>query len=163
MMRILIFGNSGAGKSTLAKELTLEHGLAHLDLDELAWLPTNPPERAPLKSSNEKIAQFTKANNGWVIEGCYTDLLALVVEDATEAIFLNVSISDCIRNAQSRPWEPHKYESKEAQDQNLKMLVSWIEEYQERTDSFSFASHLEFYENFMGSKVMYHDNERRLR
>src|SRR5262245_31604748 len=41
--KLVIFGNSGAGKSTLAQRLAREGALAHLDLDSLAWLPTEPP------------------------------------------------------------------------------------------------------------------------
>ncbi|MCE9595769.1 MAG: hypothetical protein K8S98_16390 [Planctomycetes bacterium] len=38
-MRVLVFGNSGSGKSHLARRLLTEHGLAHLDLDTIAWAP----------------------------------------------------------------------------------------------------------------------------
>src|SRR6266436_8125163 len=37
MRRIVVFGNSGSGKTTLARVLTSQYGLAHLDLDSLAW------------------------------------------------------------------------------------------------------------------------------
>ena len=40
MRKILIFGNSGSGKSTLAGKLCAGNGLAHLDLDTLAWQNT---------------------------------------------------------------------------------------------------------------------------
>ena len=55
MQRILIFGNSGAGKSTLARQLATERGLAHLDLDTLAWQPGSPPQRRPLKESARDV------------------------------------------------------------------------------------------------------------
>ncbi len=67
MAKILIFGNSGSGKSTLAKHLCKTQGLAHLDLDTLAWKPTSPPD-----------------------EGCYTDLLKTVEQQSTEIIFMNL-------------------------------------------------------------------------
>ena len=159
MPKILIFGNSGSGKSTLARELSEVHGLAHLDLDTLAWLSGAVPERAPLEESREKIEDFTKAHEKWVIEGCYTDLLEMV-GNADEVIFLNLDVSRCVENARNRPWEPHKYESKEAQDKNLGMLVEWIEQYTKREDVFSYLAHRDFYENFDGKKIMYVDNDR---
>jgi len=58
--RIVVFGNSGSGKSTLAKNYTLKYGLAHLDLDVLAWLDTNPPSGNPLIDSATKIENFSK-------------------------------------------------------------------------------------------------------
>ena len=70
MRKILIFGNSGSGKSKLAKKLSAAEKLAHLDLDTLAWQPTNPPIRNPLAESEKSIAQFINTHSGWVIEGC---------------------------------------------------------------------------------------------
>jgi len=160
LRKILIFGNSGSGKSTLAKELADKEGFAHLDLDTLAWLPVNPPERAPLEESERKITGFIEANDSWVIEGCYADLIEIAGQKANEVIFLNLSIDQCLENAKARPWEPHKYESKKAQDNNLSMLLNWIKDYEERADSFSLSSHFRFFEGFHGRKIMYIDNAR---
>lgn len=159
--RILLFGNSGSGKSTFAQYLSKAHGLAHLDLDTLAWRPTTPPERRPIAESARDIEQFVSAQASWVIEGCYSDLLALAAKEASEAIWMNLAIEDCVANAQARPWEPHKYPSKEAQDANLAMLLEWIRQYESRTDTFSAAAHREFYEAFAGDKREITKNERR--
>ena len=163
MRKILIFGNSGSGKSTLAKELVVAQGLTHLDLDTLAWLPDVPPQRAPLSESEKKIFQFIRGNNAWVIEGCYTDLLELLAPEANEIIFLNLDIEQCVANAKNRPWEPHKYSSKQAQDENLNMLLDWIRQYTARDDVFSFQSHMRFFDNFPAKKTMYTDNNRNIR
>ncbi|NND00016.1 MAG: AAA family ATPase, partial [Gammaproteobacteria bacterium] len=114
--RVVIFGNSGSGKSTLAKELKAERGLSHLDLDTLAWQATTPPQRRSLSDSGQQISEFIEANTDWVIEGCYADLLALAVPHANQLIFLDLADQACIENARNRPWEPHKYPSKQAQD-----------------------------------------------
>jgi len=160
MRKVLIFGNSGSGKSTLAKTLVnKEKGLVHLDLDVVAWLPETPPQRVPLKESKHKIENFIISNTAWVIEGGYTDLLEIAAPFANEAVFMNLSIFECVENAKNRPWEIHKYENREAQDNNLKMLINWIEKYTERDDVFSFNSHLRFYEGFVGKKLMYTKNE----
>lgn len=158
--KILIFGNSGSGKSTLAKELQSSAGLAHLDLDVLAWEPSSPPERSPLEKSTQAIMAFIDANEGWIIEGCYADLLQLAAPAANELIFMNLPVDNCIANAKARPWEPHKYESKEAQDSNVSMLIDWIAQYPVRRDTFSQAAHIELYEEYKGNKRMYTSNER---
>ena len=160
LRKILIFGNSGSGKSTLAKRLCEMEGLKHLDLDVLAWQQTIPPKRKPLEESSREINTFIDSCDGWVIEGCYTDLLEVAVPHSNEMIFLNLPISVCISNAKNRPWEPHKYDSKEAQDANLEMLVDWISEYETRVDTFSRKSHLALYQAFGGVKTMYTDNNR---
>lgn len=152
MRKVLIFGNSGSGKSTLAKKLRSEEGLAHLDLDTLAWEPTLPPERKSLIESEQEIIKFMGANDGWVIEGCYADLLQMAVMHASEVIFMNLSVDACIANAKSRAWEPHKYASKAAQDANLDMLIEWIAHYPKRTDTFSRAAHQDLYIKFPGKK-----------
>ena len=163
MRKVLIFGNSSAGKSTLAKRLIEKDGLLHLDLDTIAWQKVEPssnepPVRMPLTESGLLIREFTQSAKerdlGWVIEGCYTDLLELAKAAADEIIFLNLSIDECLKNAMARPWEPHKYESKEQQDANLSMLLAWIKEYETRTDGFSLMAHQQFYENFGGVKTM---------
>ena len=154
MRRLVILGNSGSGKSTLAKSLSKSEVLSHFDLDNIAWLPTDPPERSPLQDCREQINRFIDSNEGWVIEGCYADLIEFAACHATEMIFLNLSVDDCIVNAKNRPWEPHKYPSKEAQDEMLEMLIDWITAYPERDDTCSLQSHLALFERFSGSKKM---------
>ena len=161
MKKIVIFGNSGSGKTTLAKEICESEGLPHLDLDMLAWKLTEPPERRPILESKVQMDGFTDANKDWVIEGCYSDLLEIVIPKSNEIIFLNLPIAECIANARQRPWEPHKYESKEAQDTNLELLTDWISQYINRNDTFSKESHAALYRNYSGKKTMYTSNERR--
>ena len=158
LAKILIFGNSGSGKSTLAQHLCKTQGLAHLDLDALAWKPTSPPERKPIDESEEEIKAFISSNYKWVIEGCYTDLLKTVEQQSTEIIFMNLSIETCISNAKARPWELHKYKTKQAQDDNLAMLIDWIGQYTERNDTFSYAAHKQFYDSYHGHKKMITQN-----
>jgi len=158
LRKILLFGNSASGKSTLAKQLAQSENLAHLDLDLLAWQATNPPTRTPLVESAQAIKHFMQLNDSWVIEGCYSDLLEIAKSESTEIIFMNLPVEKCIANANKRPWEPHKYESKEAQDANLTMLIDWISQYDVREDTFSKAAHLEFYQNYKSAKQMLTSN-----
>lgn len=160
MRKVLLFGNSRSGKSTLANEFKNSEGLAHLDLDELAWLSSNPPKRAPLGESLPKIMEFTQCSDAWVIEGCYSDLLEVAVPEANEIVFLNLPVDLCIENTKNREWEPHKYPSKEKQDDNLEMLFDWISDYEHRNDVFSRNSHLKLYHSFIGKKTMFTSNAR---
>ena len=149
MRKVLIFGNSGSGKSTLAKKLCESEGLSHLDLDTLAWEQSLPPERKPVIESKLEINKFMESNNAWVIEGCYTDLLECALEQASEIIYMNLAVELCIKNAKASPWEPHKYESKQAQDANLEMLIDWISDYATRSDTFSKAEHSRLFEQYL--------------
>ncbi len=154
MTRVVIFGNSGSGKSTLAGQLVQAAGLAHLDLDTLAWKPTQPPQREALAVSAEAITRFIDTHEAWVIEGCYTDLIEIAAPHCTEIIYLNLPVAQCIANARARPWEPHKYPSRAAQDANLAMLLDWIAAYDTREDEFSRMAHQHFYDGFGGPKAM---------
>jgi len=157
LKKILIFGNSASGKSTKAKQLVV-NGLAHLDLDTIAWNEGSPPVRKPIEQSKSIIDDFTNRHHNWVIEGCYADLIKLLLPIANEVIFMNLPIEDCIKNAKSRPWEPHKYPSKKAQDDNLEMLIEWIRQYAIRTDTFSQQAHRDCYDRFKGKKSIIDSN-----
>jgi adenylate kinase family enzyme len=152
--KVLIFGNSGSGKSTLARNLSVENAAVHLDLDTIAWQATSPPTRTPLIESVDIINEFIMSTESWVIEGCYSDLLKIVIEQADEIIFLNLPVDSCIDNAKNRPWEPHKYDSPEAQNANLNMLINWISQYPQRADTFSQNAHNELFNSFSGKKEM---------
>lgn len=153
MHRILIFGNSGSGKSTMARDLSRRYGIAHLDLDQLAW--REPAVRRPLAESAAEIAGFTRTNQEWVAEGCYADLLELLLEEATEVRFLNPGTDVCVANCRARPWEPEKYPSKEAQDSRLDFLLDWVSTYATRDDEYSLAGHRALFERFRGPKREY--------
>ncbi|MEL7047058.1 MAG: hypothetical protein AAGL66_18905 [Pseudomonadota bacterium] len=43
--RVLLFGNSASDKTTMARRLVDEDGLAHMDLDRIAWEASTPPRR----------------------------------------------------------------------------------------------------------------------
>jgi len=160
MKNILIFGNSGSGKSTLAKQYANKYSLAHLDLDTLAWLATTPPKRMPFADSLKEIDAFTSSNRSWVIEGCYADLITHLLPLTNKLIFINSSVECCIKNCQSRPWEPHKYPTKEVQDSNLAMLIDWVRQYPNRDDETSLSAHQKIFNGFTGDKIEYQSNQR---
>jgi adenylate kinase family enzyme len=153
MSRHLLLGNSGSGKSTLAARLARAGSMPHLDLDTLAWEPVTPPRRRPVEGSTREITSFMDAHADWVIEGCYADLIEVPLTRCTRLLFLDPGIEACITNARLRPWEPHKYASKEAQDENLEMLIGWIRDYATRGDVFSLAAHRALFDAFAGDKV----------
>jgi adenylate kinase family enzyme len=159
--RIVIFGNSGAGKSTLAMEQALLRSCPHLDLDTVAWEEScDVPTRRPLTDSETRLKPFLSGNESWVVEGCYSDLLNLVIPYCTEIIFLNPGVDVCIANCRSRPWELHKYDSQEEQNENLDMLLEWVGQYALRNDEFSLRAHRKIFDDYRGQKREYTSNAR---
>lgn len=151
MQRIVVFGNSGSGKTTLARSLARDFSLAHLDLDQLAW--SAPGIRRSLSESEEAIRMFMQREPAWVIEGCYADLLEVALPYCTELRFLNPGAEVCVANCMARPWEPEKYPSKDAQDENLAFLLEWVRDYERRSDEYSLTRHRELFDRYTGKKV----------
>lgn len=149
-MRVLILGNSGSGKSTLARELGDAHGVEVLDLDTITW--SSPGVRRTLEQSEAALLEFIDTHKWWVIEGCYGSLIERALPFCTELVFLDPGVEACLANNRRRPWEPHKYPSKEAQDENLDFLQDWVREYYTRDDEYSHRKHMAAYERFEGNK-----------
>lgn len=126
---------------------------AHLDLDTIAWEEGSAPSRRALEDSHHELELFLGANTHWVIEGCYADLIYLVLPHSSEIVFLDLPVSACVSNARARPWEPHKYATPEAQDANLPMLIDWISDYDNREDVFSRAAHETIFDAYSGKKT----------
>lgn len=152
MARIVVFGNSGSGKSTLAQRVAQDSGSLHLDLDTVAWNPNQPGIRLPIEESDVLLRAALLAHQSWIVEGCYSSLIALAASEADAFIFLNPGVAACQKNCRNRPWEPHKYSSPVAQDKNLSMLLNWVADYVTRDDEFSLKAHRNLFDRFDGPK-----------
>lgn len=82
----------------------------------------------PSASAEADVSSFCTAHARWVVEGCYSNLIEAALRFQSFPIFLNPGLENCIAHCRSRPWEPHKYPSKQAQDANLEFLLSWVVE-----------------------------------
>jgi adenylate kinase family enzyme len=151
-MRIVILGNSGSGKSTLARELAAHRYLTALDLDTVAWergkiaAPRNP------RDAISDIHAFCSSTEHWVIEGCYASLAEAALEWSPSLIFLDPGLQTCLENCRQRPWEPHKYASKQEQDMKLELLLAWVREYYRRDGDHSLIAHQAVFDRYQGTK-----------
>ncbi|MBK8726593.1 MAG: shikimate kinase [Holophagaceae bacterium] len=150
--RILILGNSGSGKSTRAKGLAEASGLPHLDLDTLVWEPGRIAVPRPLDAVRADLEAFAGAHPGWIVEGCYGELIEALLPRCTELVFLNPGRDACLANNRRRPWEPHKYATPEAQETMFEGLQAWVAGYYERDDAWSLRAHRRLFDGFEGPK-----------
>jgi adenylate kinase family enzyme len=151
-MRIVIVGNSGSGKSTVARQLAEVHALPTLDLDTIAWEPGKIAVARDAGDAAADLRGFCDAHEHWVIEGCYGNLVRVALQRAPALVFLEPGVDACLANCRNRPWEPHKYASREEQEQKLEFLLEWVAEYYSRTGSLSLADHEALFDEYAGRK-----------
>jgi adenylate kinase family enzyme len=143
-MRFAILGNSGSGKSTLARELARD-GFEVLDLDTIAWEPGKIAVARPVEQAIADVREFCGSRADWVIEGCYANLIAASLPFDPALVFLDPGAEQCLANCRARPWEAHKYASREEQAARLAFLLSWVEQYYTRAGDVSHAGHGDAY------------------
>jgi adenylate kinase family enzyme len=151
-MRVVIVGNSGSGKSWKARQLAQQHQLAHLDLDTIYFVPGLIAVARPMEAVLADLRAFVDANPAWVVEGCYGDVVEAALPFCGELLFMNPGKDVCLANNGRRPWEPHKYTSKQQQDSMLPFLLDWVGKYYERDDNCSYAFHQRIFDAFIGAK-----------
>lgn len=151
-MRVAILGNSGSGKSTLARAIGLASNVPILDLDTVAWEVNPPAVLRDEEHARRDVQAFCGSNEGWIVEGCYANLMQAALSYHPKLILLNPGKAACIANCRSRPWEPHKYTSKKEQDANLEFLLTWVAEYYTRSGHLSLAAHRQCFKGYSGPK-----------
>ncbi|NBD17713.1 MAG: shikimate kinase [Cyanobacteria bacterium] len=109
-------------------------------------------DRRPLAESIAEAKTFIETNESWLIEGCYADILEPLLPYCKKLIFLNPGVESCVSHCKARPWEPEKFESKEAQDKNLENLIQWVRSYNIRDDEYGLKRHRALYDAFSGEK-----------
>lgn len=153
-MRVAILGNSGSGKSTLARWLSTYARAATLDLDSVAWQPNEIAVARDPDDAAADVRSFCSANDSWVVEGCYANLICESLKYRPRLIFLNPGEHQCLDHCKRRPWEPHKYKSKHEQDTYLEPLLEWVRGYYTRDGQMSLLAHEECYKAYAGPKEM---------
>lgn len=155
-MKVILLGNAGSGKSTLARKLIKQEPAARLSLDEVAFV-SGSTERRPLRASIADVQAFIGENRNWIIEGCYSDIIEPVLSQCEVLYFLNPGVETCVSHCRSRPWEPEKFESREAQDENLQNLIEWVRSYETRSDEYGLNRHRTLFKSFSGKKREFND------
>lgn len=151
-MRFAIVGNSGSGKSTLARALCERFNLPLLELDCIVWEPGQIAVLRDRAAIEADLLAFLRQHESWVVEGCYAELIQLVLGASPELIFLNPGEDACVENCRRRPWEPHKYATPEAQGNMLVNLMAWVRDYYRRDDEWSLLAHRRVFDAYAGMK-----------
>ena len=89
---------------------------------------------------------------GWVLEGCYADILTAFAPRSQALRLLNPGVEACARHCEARPHEPHKHPTKAEQDAKLGFLLAWVRSYPEREGPLGLAAHRALFNGFAGDK-----------
>jgi adenylate kinase family enzyme len=127
--------------------------IPHLSLDQIAW--GEGTIRKPLAESLEALYGFLEQNEGWVIEGCYGDLIEAALPHCTELRFLNPGVEVCVAHCRERPWEPEKFPTPEDQRATMDQLIDWVRAYKTRDDEYGLLCHRRIFDGFTGPKWEY--------
>jgi adenylate kinase family enzyme len=148
-----IMGNAGSGKSTLACWLAHQIDAEVLDLDTVAWAEGAEVVRRAEVESRQVVSAFCRAHGRWIVEGCYSSLISEALLFTPKLIFLNPGEEQCLANCRCRPWEAHKYDTSERQDEHLPMLLDWVRGYYTRGDELSVTAHRACFDDYRGPKM----------
>lgn len=151
-MRVALLGNSGSGKSTLAAALSRVVGVETLDLDVVAWEAGQVAVARDEALAAADVRAFCAGRTGWVVEGCYAELIEVALSFRPRLVFLNPGMEICLANCRARPWEPHKFATPEEQEARLPFLLNWVREYFDRVGPLSQAAHRACFEAYTGPK-----------
>ncbi|MGH8220324.1 MAG: shikimate kinase [Steroidobacteraceae bacterium] len=123
-----------------------------LDLDTVAWEPQKVAVGRAEMDARRDVEAFCATNDGWIVEGCYAELVAISLHHSPLLILLDPGMEQCLENCRGRPWEAHKFRSKAEQDEKLDFLLSWVREYYTRDGSLSLRAHEAIFERYHGPK-----------
>lgn len=87
--RVYITGAVGAGVTTLGRALAARLAVAHVDIDDHYWAPTDPPFTVK-RSPQDRLRSIRQAQSdgGWVLTGSFIGWGDALVGDAELIVFV---------------------------------------------------------------------------
>jgi adenylate kinase family enzyme len=134
MKKILVIGSGGSGKSTVAIRLGKLLDIDVVHLDRLYW---NPGWIETPRPEWHKIVQEILKRDSWIIDGNYSNTLALRIEACDTVVFLDRSRPLCLWRVLKR-WALYRGRSRPdiaegcPEQINLEFIL-WIWGYKKRT------------------------------
>jgi hypothetical protein len=131
----------------------MHYACPHLDLDTVAWEPEKIAVPREPQSAQADVVAFCEASPHWVVEGCYATLASIALRYSPQLILLHPGEAQCLANCRARPWESHKYASREAQEERLGFLLAWVSAYYSRDGDMSLSGHQALFDEYHGEKL----------
>jgi len=120
---VSVVGSSGSGKSTFGRKLAARLGVEHIELDAIYhqanWTPLSDDE------FRARVSEVV-VGDSWVIDGNYGAVRPLVLERATDVVWLDYSryvvMSRVIRRSASRA-----FINRELWNGNKESIRNWVD------------------------------------
>ncbi len=110
MKRIMILGSAGSGKSTIAKRIGEITDIEVIHLDTLFWAPGWI--KVPSEEFENRVKNYVEKES-WIMDGNYSGVLDMRLDDADTVIFIDVSRVKCLYRVIKRRF---KYSGKTRSD-----------------------------------------------
>ncbi len=134
MRKVLVIGSGGAGKSTFARRLGETLGLPVVHLDSCYWQPgwVEPPKDDWLKTVEGLLAR-----DEWVMDGNYSDTLAVRLAACDTVIFLDLPRTVCLWRVFKRALMYHRKSRPDVAEGCVETLNAeffrWVWDYPKRS------------------------------
>ena len=151
-VRVLITGNGGSGKTWLGGRLAERLSVPPVRLDDLYWDGAYGGKERDKRVVFDEVAERA-AERSWVMEGVYGWLLPAALPRATEFIFLDLPVEECIDNVRRRGNQGGGDEGAFA------ALLAWVAEYPTRSNANSRQAHQRLWDSFGGMKQVLRSRE----
>tara|TARA_R110002020_G_scaffold24826_2_gene81131 strand:- start:6143 stop:6700 length:558 start_codon:yes stop_codon:yes gene_type:complete len=107
--KIYITGASCSGVSTLGAALSGRFGMQQIDVDDVYWMPTDPPfsvKRQP-EDRVKLIAERQRACNGWILTGSFVEWGQALIGDVDLIVFLYTPAAVRMQRLDAREAQRH--------------------------------------------------------
>lgn len=131
--RIYISGASGAGVSTLGAALAARLGVAHVDVDDYYWYPTEPPfVQARPVLERVSLLRGVVAEGDWVLSGSLDGWGDEVIQGVDRVVFVDTPTALRIERIKARELQCHGERILPGGDMHEKHLafLAWAESYE---------------------------------
>jgi adenylate kinase family enzyme len=158
MKRIVIIGNSGSGKSFLAGAISSKTEMPVIHLDKLFWVSGGFNEKRPVEVVHAEI-ESKKKEDEWIVEGVFGELAERFLDRADYLIWLDLSWPTCRNGLLARGSESSKQLDPVKAEENFQNLLTWAENYWNRTNPRSHFGHQKIFDGYQGTKERITDRE----
>ncbi|WP_284241282.1 DNA topology modulation protein FlaR [Paenibacillus glycanilyticus] len=92
--KIHIIGSVGSGKTTFARQLSIEWGIPHYELDNVVWKRSKPADIRRTDEERDQVLRSIIQSDTWIVEGAhYKEWMFPSLNSAEAIVFMDTAYS----------------------------------------------------------------------